>query len=1325
MHRLLGLTRVIARPLGPWGQRLRRVVFSLFFLCALLPFAVGAAPSPHSAVSARPDAQVALTTEELAWIAQHPVVDVGIFAGNHFPIEAWVAGRAEGIGVDYAKLLAGRVGLRLQFRPFTDWDAVTFSDSGKPIPFDLLVGQPYKRSDRLTYLDPYVEASLVLAARKGNLNIRTESDVVHGRIAMERVARVYNKIIKDRFPQATLIFTDDGREALDMVAQGVADAYIGSSARTRWLLTEREHDDVIILERLADIPPLQAALAMPREQAMLASILRKAEAAVPASQLASLRQQWGLDEDFTAPLPRSVGISDDDRQWLAGLGTLRVGYETDRYPYSFINTDGELDGLAEDYLSLIKKELGLRLELVPARDLDELQRRVAANEVDMVAAAMPADYDAGSMVFSRPYERFPEVIVAPLHGAAIAGAEDLRGKRVAVREEAGLIAGLKLLLPRSELVPVASNDAGLRMVEKGEVAAYIGTLPAIDALIRDRYAATLRVVAPAGLDQDITIGVSRNKARLAGLIDQVIAGVKDNQRQAIRSRWLRADYSYGVPWTWVLTGLLVVASIVGIIGFAYKRMRDAEARARASEQRLVDTNENLPGVVIRLHVDAADRRTYEYVSGPTMAIFGVSREDILAGRARPLEAAIDEDRGALQASVDRGLHAKQSGVVEFRTRVNGTIRWIRAFGGEPKPSGQGGYFWSVYCADVTVEKEQERALVEAKATAEAAVAAKGAFLAMMSHEIRTPMAGVLGLVELLSKTPLSNEQSHMVGMAQDSAVALLQILDDILDFSRIEAEKLELEPVAFDLRLLADSAVGTFAARAQEKHLHLYLVLDWRLAAEYRGDANRIRQIVNNLISNALKFTASGHVALRIDLLEEAEGGQRLGISVADTGIGISADQLSRLFQPFTQAETSTTRRFGGTGLGLSICRRLAGMMGGDVRLESKVGEGTRATVELVLPVLQGASAIPGFEGKRALVCTRDGALERALSHALSAMGFGVIETDPEDVAEFGSNDADLYVADARLIEQGVTVSEVAVIRVLSDTDTRGFYREGDNLMLCGSPLLWRSAVEACRAALGLDTAGDSTGIAAPRETRSARILVAEDHPINRAVIERQLDLLGYACTMAEDGQRAWEALAASHYDLLLTDCHMPVLDGYALTQRIREAEATTGAHLPIVALSASALPEQVEKCRRAGVDDFLAKPARLEELKKKIETMVGSVVDVAEEKAVVASDPLAQLTAMFGSVEQVETLLHGLLEAGRADLEKFDQAVKAGDTAAQRDVLHRITGSLQLLRAGLQEPPSDLSVHERRQAVSDELARVDDLLQKLVAQRRERQQLG
>lgn len=1257
--------------------------------------------------------RVVLTPQESEWLEAHSVIQVGIFAGNHFPLEAWVAGAPEGLGVDYAKLLASRVGLRLQFRPFTDWEYITLDDADKPIPFDLLVGQPVGRNSRLDYLKPFVESSYVMVARKGDMKVLGEESLAHARIAVERIGKHYTQTIRDRFPGATLFFADDAREAMDMVAQGRADAYVGSQGRSRWLLTERERDDLVILAKLPDMKTIQISLAVPRDQAMLASVLRKAEATVSDDELANLKARWGLNVDLLAPIPQGHSLTDSDRRWLAGLGTIRVGYETDRYPYSFMDKNGSLEGLAADYLSLVKNELGLRVELVPAPDLDDLQRRVAAKEVDMVVAAMPADYDPASMTFTQSYERFPEVIVARLGGAVIAGPEDLRGKKVAVREEAGLIDNLRMLLPRSELVPVPSNEDGLNLLEKGAVAAYIGTLPAIDVLIRDRYAATLRVVAPVGLDQDFTFGVSRDKARLATIINGVIARLKDNQRQVLRSRWLRADYNYDAPWAWVLVGLAVGASVFIIIGFAYKRMRDAEARARASEQRLVDTNENLPGVVMRLHTDANGKRTYEYVSGPTQLLFGMSREDVLSGVASPLDATQEGDRDVVRALVDQSYQAHQSEVIEFRTRVNGTTRWIRALGGELKPADKGGYFWSVYCADVTTLKEQETALIEAKATAEAAVAAKGAFLAMMSHEIRTPMAGVLGRVELLAKTPLNTEQLHMVGMVQDSAIALLRILDDILDFSRLEAEKLELEPEPFDLRLLADSAVGTFAARAQQKNLHLYLVLDWRLASEYRGDANRIRQIINNLLSNALKFTATGYVELRIEMAGEVPGGQQLRFVVTDTGIGISPSQLHRLFQPFTQAEASTTRRYGGTGLGLSICRRLAQMMGGDVRLSSEAGQGTQAIFEAALPTLQGAATISDMEGRRALVCTRDGMLEREMSNALSAMGLAVMEVDPEDVAEFGGNDADIYIADGQLVDDGVTVSDVPVIRVRTDTDPRGFYVEDGHLVLCGSPLLWRSTVDACRMALGLGNNREEAAIHVAEDAHAVRVLVAEDHPINRAVIERQLDLLGYRHTVVEDGQRAWDALLADHYDVLITDCHMPILDGYALTQRIRESEAGTPRHLPVIALSASALPEQVERCRSAGMDDFLAKPVQLEELRQKI---AGACSSESVAAASYHEDQLAYLTGVFGSEAQVKVLLQGLLDAGHADVAQLDTAIAGEDIGRQHALIHRLVGSLRLIDPRTLEFKEGETSTQRRDAIVAQLGQIRALVDRLGA---------
>jgi two-component system sensor histidine kinase EvgS len=1298
--------------ISPSGGRFARRI--LVFCAALLLVAipcVGAAQTPDKP-------KVILTQEEQAWVAAHPVVQVGIYTGDHLPVEGWVAGVPQGLGVDYAKLLMGRVGLRPQFRPFSDWNDIAYGLESKPIPFDLLVAQRADTNSRFIYLRPYATTEFVLVARKGDQVIRDENDITRARIAIERGLNSFILRYKARFPNATFVYADNGQQAMDMVVSGVADAYIGSSARTRWLLSEREHDDLSLLSTITGIVPMPTSPAVPKDRAMLAELLRKAEVTVTPDELAVLRSRWWLPASPGASVPDIRELSESDRRWLSSLGTLRLGYETDRFPYSFMNKDRTLDGLAGDYVALLKKELGLKIELVPARDWDELQRRVRAREVDLVAAAMPTDFDAADMIFSRPYEHFPEVIVARAGGSIIAGPEDLAGKKVALRDEAGLLDSLRLQLPRSELVPVTSNEEGLDKVESGEAAAYVGTLPAIDALIRDRYAGSLHVIASVGVDQDIAFGVTPDHARLVGLIDKVLVNVKDSERQAIRSRWLRAEYQYGAPWQWVFGGLAISALIVAAISLAYRRLRNAEARARASERRLIDINDSLPGVILTVHISPNGSRAYDHVSGQAFKLFGIPREDILSGRASPLDIAITDDLPSVQAVVDKCITERVPASTEFRIRVDGKIRWVRVLGGEPRSTPDGGLSWSAYCKDATEEKEQAQALADAKAVAEAAVTAKSAFLAMMSHEIRTPMAGVLGLIELLTKMPLDDEQARMVSMAQDSAESLLQILDDILDFSRIEAERLELELAAFDLRALADSVVGIFSARARDKGVRLHLSLDWRLAAEYLGDATRIRQIINNLLSNALKFTQKGYVALRIDRLGETKEGQRLRISVVDTGIGISKDQLSRLFQPFTQAEASTTRRFGGTGLGLSISRRLADMMGGDIQLNSKVGLGTDVNFEVILPTVRELLPIPAVNGKRALVCTRDAMLERELSNAMSAMGFNVTEVDVEDLAESAGSAVDIYVVDDELALRGLVPVQAAVVRVVPSGDHQGMYMDDGNIMLSGSPLLWRSVVDACSTALGIRT--DATKIeSTPKvSVKGIRILVAEDHPINQAVIERQLDRLGFACTIVDNGQKAWDALATSHYDMLITDCHMPVLDGYALARRIRASEAHgSGTHLPIIAISASAMPEHVYQCRDAGMDDFLAKPMQLEGLKAKIETMLGTTQP--EQPIMGQNDAddelLGFLTEVFGSREKVREMLTGLLESSRADVKALDEALQTGDALQQRELLHRLLGSLRLLGGlPLDEADSDAPPARRRDVIVNHLDTVGALVERL-----------
>ncbi|MDR0184019.1 ATP-binding protein [Lysobacter arvi] len=1437
--------------LGPLRKRRRltsRCLVVLMLLCGLST--AMAAPTRSRAVQ-EPPPRVWLTPAEEAWRRAHPVVQVGVFAGDFVPFEAWRGGRPEGLGVDYIRALATRAGMQLEFHPYTDWEAVAIGQSKQPAPYDILLAQPAigQRMERFYMLRPFVSSQrIVLVARKGDLQIRSDADLDAARVVIERRFEIPAAAFAERHPRATLVYADDGRDALDMLARGQADAYLGvTHPRTAALVRQRRADDVSILGPI-DLPGFALAPAVRRDRSELASILRKAEAAIPESEVEQMRLRWGAGDTPSLATSHAVGLTRAEREWIASLPVLRVGYEVDRFPYSFLAREGGFDGIAANYLELIQRKLGLRVELVPAADWSSLQRMALAREVDMIATGSTGDIDGDDMVFSRSYEDFPQVIVARLHGPAIASPSDLGGRTVAVRDEPGVLSSLHALLPQTKLRTVGSNEAGLALVASGEADAYIGTLPAIDALIRNRYAGELRVVGPAGFDTELAFGVQRQYRPLIPLIDRVLDSTPEDERQAIRARWLTTDYVYGVPWRWVLLATAAVLLVIGAIGLAYARLRrasrlqaraetalaaqlqfqqallenipyavfvkdregryvtvnrayeamfgvtreqlvgrtaresahangiddrvltgedmhvlstgdgtrreltvpapqgrggarhlivwrhpldaagdgalrligtivdvteirEAEGRARASEQRLHDITQSMPGTVFQFRVSADGERGFTYVAGDTQRMLGVSPDELLHHESAVFSRLHPDDQPRVAEAVDTTARTlKPIQAFDVRIRIGDRWRWLRTEGGPPRRLDDGAVEWSGYWVDTTELHEQAQALGEAKAQAESAVAAKSIFLAAMSHEIRTPMTGVLGLMELLAHTRLDHEQSSMTTMARDSARALLQILDDILDYSRIESGRLAISETDFDLRELVDSVAGLFGVRAKESGVRLYAIVDWRLATRFRGDAMRIRQIVANLLSNALKFTAQGHVALQVRLVNETPRGQQLRIEVVDTGIGIAPENLARLFQPFTQAEESTTRRFGGTGLGLSISRRLAEMMGGSLHLESELGDGTRAVLELSLSVVKPLQGMAEFEGRTAVVCVADELRSQEIGNGLSSFGFSLVEAEPSDLVEFEPGDMDLLLVDAH-VEVPAALANVPLVLVAGDADANA--QGADRVWMSGDPQSARALARACHEALGLVEA--DAGALAPVSagaTHEARILVAEDHPINRAVIGRQLESLGYSYAMATNGEEALAELGRTHYDLLLTDCHMPVVDGYALTRAIRASERD-GVHLPIVGLSASVLPEQIQRCREAGMDDFLGKPIQMDALATKLSSLLLSPTE--ERASFVAGEEtpgLDRLRAMYEEETDYRRVLGDLLSISRSELAELDEAIDTRDVARQRELLHRIEGALVLVGAHTAAPddtPRDVAL--RRAAIVATLDSIESAL--------------
>ncbi|MCV4287986.1 transporter substrate-binding domain-containing protein [Pseudomonas capsici] len=1118
---------------------------------------------------------VKLDAAQWQWVRSKRELILGTSAPDYPPFDITLSGNDyEGITADYASIISQALDLPIRVRRFENREAAMNALITGQI--DLLgSANGFEAIERYIRLSvPYAVDQPVLLVRTGDT--RSLTDGLKGM----RLSMVYHYLpladVQALYPEAILQTYPSFQNAINAVAFNQADVFLGDTISTQYIINKGYLNNV----KMASFGKHEAngfSFATSHENTRLLDIVNQTLKAIPMDERIDISKRWGVGSDMLLT-DQKLQLTQREERWIARHPTVRVVVNEAYAPLTFYDANGNFRGITADLLELIRLRTGLRFEIARASSSSDMMNQVAQGQADMIGAMVSSDERGDRFSFSRPYIDNSFVLVTRKGEKAPSYLEQMGNQRIAVIQGSPILQWLRREHPDIVTEEIDNPFQALDMLATGKVEGAITSLLSANYFLSSGvFEGQLQITATVGEDPAlISMATARNARELSSILDKALSSIAPQDLAIINNRW-RSYTPVGGNWhsyqrlvyqILIGAGLLLLGLLIWN-AYMRRQIKQRETAERALGDQLEFMSALVNGTPHPIYV--RDREgLLRMCNDSYLNVFEARREDILGKSAtegvlsnafEASEYAADYQRVMASGTpliLDRTLH-----IGERRLTI---YHWILPFRDSlAQVQGIiGGWI------DISERRRLMEELQSAKEQADNANRAKSTFLATMSHEIRTPMNAVIGMLELaLKRADQGVLERSAIEVAYSSAKDMLDLIGDILDIARIESGRLTLSPERANLRQLVESVTRVFESLARQKKLSLVLELDSRTNTDVLIDPLRFKQILSNLISNAIKFTQQGQVSVTLQAENGSSNQQlRLNVTVQDSGIGISTEDQKRLFEPFAQADNQARMARTGAGLGLVICRNLCQMMGGTLTLNSEPGRGTQVHMSLELTTLEP-------------------------------------------------------------LDTPTPVQEVS-----------------------------------------------------PQPDKPLNILIVDDHPANRLLLCQQLGFLGHRCEMAEQGAQGLERWLAEPFDLVVADCNMPVMNGYDLTRAIRAHEQNENlAPCMIWGFTANALPEEIQRCLEAGMDDCLFKPISLTTLSERLANVpVRSAPPAIPAPLPFNLNSVSSLTA--GRTEMSQRLFTQLLQSSQEDRMALNELMAQGNRAQMGEMAHRIKGAARIIGA-------------------------------------------